>query len=169
MSDIWNIESLYKLSSKNCFCLQLLLEELQTRYFNRAVLAEAVYEFEEKNVQPEKNVQEKNVQPEKSFETMPMFTTKELVGCGKNVHLLTTCSPQLNHHPKLDIVLKFTVLHFIRTIANNHYVNNDPFGIEQIANNSQLRYYKLIIPNNNSNIVRMWSTSEQYCKLGCFL
>ena len=100
---------------------------------------------------------------------MPMFATKELVGCGKNVHLLTTCSPQLNHHPKLDIVLKFTVLHFIRAIVNNHYVNNDPFGIEQIANNSQLRYYKLIIPNNNSNIVRMWSTSEQYCKLRCFL
>ena len=67
MSDIWNIESLYKLSSKNCFCLQLLLEELQTRYFTRAVLAEAVYEFKEKNVQEknvqlEKNMQEKNVQ-----------------------------------------------------------------------------------------------------------
>ena len=88
MSDIWNIESLYKLSYKNCFCLQLLLEELQTRYFTRAVLAEVVYEFEEKNVQEknvqlEKNMQEKNVQERRALKQCQYLPQKNWLGVEK--------------------------------------------------------------------------------------
>ena len=58
---------LYKPSSKNCFCLLLVLEELQTRYSNRVIL---------------------------ELENSANTATKELVGCGKNAHLTTSRSAQ---------------------------------------------------------------------------